>query len=95
MGSTAALCLLHASLLPRSTVDAPLPMRRAHTTALNATHTAMRAARGMHAAASRRSLSSAASSSRAGGSLGSVCAILGAQWGDEGKGKLVDILAQK
>ena len=27
-------------------------------------------------------------------SLGSVCAILGSQWGDEGKGKLVDILAQ-
>lgn len=24
-----------------------------------------------------------------------VCAILGAQWGDEGKGKLVDILAKK
>lgn len=27
--------------------------------------------------------------------LGSVCAIVGAQWGDEGKGKLVDILSQK
>ena len=27
-------------------------------------------------------------------SLGSVCAVLGSQWGDEGKGKLVDILAQ-
>jgi hypothetical protein len=26
--------------------------------------------------------------------LGSVCAVLGSQWGDEGKGKLVDILAQ-
>eukprot|EP00455_Lapot_gusevi_P000522 TRINITY_DN10236_c0_g3_i2.p1 TRINITY_DN10236_c0_g3~~TRINITY_DN10236_c0_g3_i2.p1 ORF type:complete len:466 (+),score=198.38 TRINITY_DN10236_c0_g3_i2:76-1473(+) len=24
-----------------------------------------------------------------------VCAVLGAQWGDEGKGKLVDVLAQK
>jgi len=28
-------------------------------------------------------------------SLGSVCAVLGSQWGDEGKGKLVDILAQE
>ena len=27
-------------------------------------------------------------------SLGQVCAVLGSQWGDEGKGKLVDILAQ-
>ena len=27
-------------------------------------------------------------------SLGKVCAVLGSQWGDEGKGKLVDILAQ-
>jgi adenylosuccinate synthase len=26
--------------------------------------------------------------------LGQVCAVLGSQWGDEGKGKLVDILAQ-
>eukprot|EP00232_Nephroselmis_pyriformis_P028877 CAMPEP_0182857330 /NCGR_PEP_ID=MMETSP0034_2-20130328/2985_1 /TAXON_ID=156128 /ORGANISM="Nephroselmis pyriformis, Strain CCMP717" /LENGTH=510 /DNA_ID=CAMNT_0024988563 /DNA_START=174 /DNA_END=1703 /DNA_ORIENTATION=- len=26
---------------------------------------------------------------------GQVCAILGSQWGDEGKGKLVDVLAQK
>ena len=26
--------------------------------------------------------------------LGSVGAVLGSQWGDEGKGKLVDILAQ-
>jgi hypothetical protein len=24
-----------------------------------------------------------------------VCAILGAQWGDEGKGKLADVLAKK
>jgi len=24
-----------------------------------------------------------------------VCVILGSQWGDEGKGKLVDILAEK
>lgn len=24
-----------------------------------------------------------------------VCAVLGAQWGDEGKGKLVDILAKR
>ena len=23
-----------------------------------------------------------------------VCAVLGAQWGDEGKGKIVDFLAQ-
>lgn len=27
--------------------------------------------------------------------LGSVCVIVGGQWGDEGKGKLVDILAEK
>ena len=27
--------------------------------------------------------------------LGQVCAVLGAQWGDEGKGKVVDILAQE
>eukprot|EP00898_Chlorokybus_atmophyticus_P004635 jgi/Chlat1/5172/Chrsp33S05152 len=27
--------------------------------------------------------------------LSAVCAVLGTQWGDEGKGKLVDILAQK
>ncbi len=27
--------------------------------------------------------------------LGPVCAIVGGQWGDEGKGKLVDILAEK
>lgn len=28
------------------------------------------------------------------GSRGGVIVVLGAQWGDEGKGKLVDILAQ-
>ncbi len=28
-------------------------------------------------------------------SLGSCCAIIGAQWGDEGKGKLIDILAER
>ncbi|MEK7218106.1 MAG: adenylosuccinate synthetase, partial [Patescibacteria group bacterium] len=27
-------------------------------------------------------------------SLGPVCAVIGAQWGDEGKGKVVDILAE-
>ena len=27
--------------------------------------------------------------------LSRVCAVLGSQWGDEGKGKLVDILAQR
>lgn len=27
--------------------------------------------------------------------LSNVCAVLGTQWGDEGKGKLVDILAQR
>ena len=27
--------------------------------------------------------------------LSQVCAVLGTQWGDEGKGKLVDILAQR
>uniref|UniRef100_A0A7S3XG82 Adenylosuccinate synthetase, chloroplastic n=1 Tax=Picocystis salinarum TaxID=88271 RepID=A0A7S3XG82_9CHLO len=27
--------------------------------------------------------------------LAQVCAVLGSQWGDEGKGKLVDVLAQK
>jgi adenylosuccinate synthase len=27
--------------------------------------------------------------------LQQVCAVLGTQWGDEGKGKLVDILAQR
>lgn len=26
---------------------------------------------------------------------GSVCAVLGGQWGDEGKGKLADVLAKK
>jgi hypothetical protein len=29
------------------------------------------------------------------GSLSQVCAVLGTQWGDEGKGKLVDVLAQR
>ena len=29
------------------------------------------------------------------GLSGRVCAVLGSQWGDEGKGKLVDILAKK
>ena len=29
------------------------------------------------------------------GGLKQVCAVLGTQWGDEGKGKLVDILAQR
>lgn len=29
------------------------------------------------------------------GSLSQVCAVLGTQWGDEGKGKLVDILAER
>lgn len=28
------------------------------------------------------------------GSLGQVSGVLGCQWGDEGKGKLVDILAK-
>jgi hypothetical protein len=32
-------------------------------------------------------------SAKAGGYNAKVCAILGGQWGDEGKGKLVDILA--
>lgn len=42
--------------------------------------------------AARRGFSSAAAS----GGLGhKFCAVLGAQWGDEGKGKLVDILAQQ
>ena len=27
-------------------------------------------------------------------SLGSVCAVIGAQWGDEGKGKIIDVLAE-
>jgi len=27
--------------------------------------------------------------------MGKVLAILGAQWGDEGKGKIVDFLAEK
>src|SRR3989344_2076863 len=27
-------------------------------------------------------------------SLGPVCAVIGAQWGDEGKGKIIDILAE-
>jgi hypothetical protein len=27
--------------------------------------------------------------------LSQVCAVLGTQWGDEGKGKLVDILARQ
>ena len=29
------------------------------------------------------------------GSLSQVCAVLGNQWGDEGKGNIVDILAQR
>jgi len=28
-------------------------------------------------------------------SLSQVCAVLGTQWGDEGKGNIVDILAQR
>eukprot|EP00271_Cylindrocystis_brebissonii_P000225 TRINITY_DN10272_c0_g1_i1.p1 TRINITY_DN10272_c0_g1~~TRINITY_DN10272_c0_g1_i1.p1 ORF type:complete len:531 (-),score=109.35 TRINITY_DN10272_c0_g1_i1:835-2427(-) len=38
--------------------------------------------------------STAASASSHWQSLNRVCAVLGSQWGDEGKGKLVDILAQ-
>jgi len=40
------------------------------------------------------SLSSKFSTAAEAGINSGVCAILGAQWGDEGKGKLVDILAQ-
>eukprot|EP00249_Psilotum_nudum_P005174 c18638_g1_i1 orf=340-2001(-) len=35
------------------------------------------------------------SSAGAYGALSQVCAVLGTQWGDEGKGKLVDILSQQ
>ena len=34
-------------------------------------------------------------SAKAAGLQSSVCSVLGSQWGDEGKGKLVDILASK
>jgi len=37
----------------------------------------------------------AASSDNEWKKLGQVCAVLGSQWGDEGKGKLVDILARE
>ena len=36
-----------------------------------------------------------ASSHDAYSALSQVCAVLGTQWGDEGKGKLVDILAER
>ena len=41
------------------------------------------------------SASSSSSLGRVHGYGHSVCAVLGGQWGDEGKGKLVDILAQR
>ena len=31
----------------------------------------------------------------ASGMFSNVCAVLGSQWGDEGKGKLADVLAQQ
>jgi hypothetical protein len=34
-------------------------------------------------------------STKAAGVSGRVTAILGSQWGDEGKGKLADVLAKK
>eukprot|EP00744_Colponema_vietnamica_P000654 GILI01001149.1.p2 GENE.GILI01001149.1~~GILI01001149.1.p2 ORF type:complete len:459 (+),score=163.85 GILI01001149.1:42-1379(+) len=44
----------------------------------------------------RRGIFSAAQSAGRNSGLNSrVCAVLGSQWGDEGKGKLVDILAQQ
>ena len=52
-------------------------------------------------AAGSQSSSSSPTSARAAKSddewkkLGNVCAVLGSQWGDEGKGKLVDILARE
>lgn len=36
-----------------------------------------------------------AKSAKAAGVTSKVCAILGSQWGDEGKGKLADVLAKK
>jgi hypothetical protein len=34
-------------------------------------------------------------STKAAGVTARVCAVLGAQWGDEGKGKLADVLAKQ
>ncbi len=34
-------------------------------------------------------------SAKAAGVTSRVCAVMGAQWGDEGKGKLADVLAKK
>ena len=45
--------------------------------------------------ASSPSTSSSSALGRAHGYGHRVCAVLGGQWGDEGKGKLVDILAQR
>jgi adenylosuccinate synthase len=39
--------------------------------------------------------SSAAAREAVSGLKARVCTVLGSQWGDEGKGKLVDILAKK
>ncbi|CAD7695332.1 unnamed protein product [Ostreobium quekettii] len=44
----------------------------------------------------RRPIACAAASAASGETFGAqVCTVLGTQWGDEGKGKLVDILAQQ
>jgi hypothetical protein len=44
----------------------------------------------------RRQLRCRASSVQEDGKFGAqVCVVLGTQWGDEGKGKLVDVLAQQ
>eukprot|EP01138_Halocafeteria_seosinensis_P011955 gb/GECG01012218.1/.p1 GENE.gb/GECG01012218.1/~~gb/GECG01012218.1/.p1 ORF type:complete len:284 (+),score=31.33 gb/GECG01012218.1/:1-852(+) len=43
----------------------------------------------------KRSMTSTASTGSTTGLDGRVCAVLGAQWGDEGKGKLADVLAEK
>lgn len=43
-----------------------------------------------------RTFSTAAASRKAGSGLNAkVCVVLGSQWGDEGKGKLTDMLAKK
>jgi hypothetical protein len=51
----------------------------------------------LHAAGLAAGASSGARgiSTKAAGVTARVCAVLGAQWGDEGKGKLADVLAKQ
>jgi Adenylosuccinate synthetase len=47
------------------------------------------------AVTSARSAGVRSVSTKAAGLNARVCAVLGSQWGDEGKGKLADVLAKK